>query len=286
LPQTDDPRHKPTFKVVIKSGYILKACKDVIQSWPGISWNSDPLEVCSYQSPRLSVLNLFAGQLDPEVFVTFLPAFTVYRDELAAKKNISEEDQHVLTSVNVLLDWLHSDYRTTIATIKNLTSHGEISWDLLYAILVPRSIFIAQCAVTGEPRAFQMNTSTRTAVDGVPVYQLTCESVDMIDRPLTNTVGVGRVQAIINLSLFKGTTKITSLNAFPIQYHPDKTLQQRLIERGRKWLALTGIHHRQYKGISALQCGDKILKHNVCFLSFFLISKPTDLSIVSRSMAE
>lgn len=35
----------PTFKVVIKSGYLLKACKDVIRTWPGISWNSDPLEV-------------------------------------------------------------------------------------------------------------------------------------------------------------------------------------------------------------------------------------------------
>ena len=39
---------EPTFKLVIKSEYILKACKDVIQSWPGISWNSDPLEVTPF----------------------------------------------------------------------------------------------------------------------------------------------------------------------------------------------------------------------------------------------
>ena len=36
---------EPTFKIVIKSEYLLKACKDVIISWPGVSWNSDPLEV-------------------------------------------------------------------------------------------------------------------------------------------------------------------------------------------------------------------------------------------------
>lgn len=36
---------EPTYKIVIKSGYILKACKDVIRSWPGISWNNDPMEV-------------------------------------------------------------------------------------------------------------------------------------------------------------------------------------------------------------------------------------------------
>lgn len=36
---------EPTIKFVIKSEYLLKACKDVIQTWPGVSWNSDPLEV-------------------------------------------------------------------------------------------------------------------------------------------------------------------------------------------------------------------------------------------------
>jgi len=36
---------EPTFKLVVKSEYILKACKDVIQSWPGVSWNNAPLEV-------------------------------------------------------------------------------------------------------------------------------------------------------------------------------------------------------------------------------------------------
>jgi hypothetical protein len=34
-----------TFKVVIKSPYLLKACKDVIQEITGLSWNSIPLEV-------------------------------------------------------------------------------------------------------------------------------------------------------------------------------------------------------------------------------------------------
>lgn len=41
----DDGTSEPKFKIVIKSEYLLKACKDVIQSWPGISWNADPLEV-------------------------------------------------------------------------------------------------------------------------------------------------------------------------------------------------------------------------------------------------
>jgi hypothetical protein len=199
--------------------------------------------------------------------VTFLPAFLAYRDALTAKKGKREEETYVLASVNVLLEWLHTDYRTTISTIKNLLSHGEITWDLLHAILLPRSIFVARCAVTGDFRAFKLNSVSRACLDGLSVYQLACESVDLIDKPMTNTVGVGRVQSIINIGRFKGTVKISSLDAYPIKYHPaEKELRKSLIERGRKWIALTGIHHKQYRGLGALQCGEKIIKHNVSTL--------------------
>jgi len=236
----------PTFKIVIKSEYILKACKDVIKTWPGISWNSDPLE------------------LEPETFLTFLPSFADYRDALVSKKHKSERDNHVLSSVNLLLTCLSADYKSTITTINRLKAHGEITFEHLYAILVPRSILIARCAITGLPRLFQLSSFTMTAVDGIPVYQLVCESVDLVDRPMTQTVGVGRVQTIILLKFFRGTVKIDTLDAFPLQYHPDQAnLRETIIQRGKKWVGLIGIHHKQYSGIAALKCGDKLLKHNV-----------------------
>jgi hypothetical protein len=45
LPAPDDQNRTPTFKFIIKSPYLLKACQDVIQSVPGISWTTDPVEV-------------------------------------------------------------------------------------------------------------------------------------------------------------------------------------------------------------------------------------------------
>lgn len=36
---------EPTFQVVLKSPYLITACKDVIQDVPGISWTADPLQV-------------------------------------------------------------------------------------------------------------------------------------------------------------------------------------------------------------------------------------------------
>ncbi|KAF9012833.1 hypothetical protein BDZ89DRAFT_476607, partial [Hymenopellis radicata] len=138
---------EPTFKIVIKSEYILKACKDVIQSWPGISWNSDPLE------------------LEPETFLTFLDEFAEYRDGLAAKKQVKDSlDAYVHSSVSLLLNTLNTDYANTIRTINRLKSHGEITYDLLYAILVPRSLIVTHCAITGAPRLFKLESVAQTAV--------------------------------------------------------------------------------------------------------------------------
>ncbi|KAJ7661754.1 hypothetical protein B0H17DRAFT_1162981 [Mycena rosella] len=237
---------QPTFKIVIKSEYILKACQDVIQTWPGISWNADPLE------------------LEPEIFLTFLHSFIAYRDALAAQKSKSEQEANILSSVNVLLSFLSADYRSTIATIERLTAHGEITFDLLYAILVPRTLVVARCAVTGLERLFQLQHVTRTAFEGVPVYQLALEAVDLVDRPLTQGVGVGRVATCVLLPFFKGAMRIDALDAFPLKFHAGEAqLRERVMQRGKKWVELIGVHHMQYSGIAALKCGGKLMRHNV-----------------------
>lgn len=242
------PRHEnmePTFKIVIKSEYILKACKDVIQTWPGISWNSDPLE------------------LDPEIFLTFLTEFTEYRDALSNKKpHSSDLDMHLLSSVSLLISTISTDYRSTISKINRLTQHGEMTFDLLYSILVPRTFFVGSCAVTRRPRLFKLVSFTRTTVGGMSVYQLICENVDLMNQ--LDTFVVGRVHTVILIKYFKGTVRIQSLDVFPLKYHPDeKGLKEMLITRGKKWAALTGIHHKQYNGIAAIKSDDKVVKHNV-----------------------
>ncbi|KAF8956224.1 P-loop containing nucleoside triphosphate hydrolase protein [Flammula alnicola] len=236
----------PTFKLVVKSEYILKACKDVIRSWPGVSWNSDPLE------------------LDPEIFITFYPAFLEYAATLQAKKARTAEENYTLSSVNLLTSTLASDYRATLAKIERLTSHGEITFDLLYSILVPRSLMVARCAITGLPRLFQLASWMRTSVEGKPVFQLNLESVDLVDRPITHSVVVGRVQTTVYIRPMRGTVKINTMDAYPLKFHPDpEGLKEAILKRGKKWVSLIGIHHKQFEGIAALKAGDKLLKHNV-----------------------
>lgn len=45
--QQNDLEDEIKYKIVIKSPYLLKACKDVIGNVPGVSWTAEPLEVHS-----------------------------------------------------------------------------------------------------------------------------------------------------------------------------------------------------------------------------------------------
>lgn len=49
IPQAEDS--EITYKVVVKSPYLLSACKEVIQEVKGVSWNAIPLEVW-FRLPR------------------------------------------------------------------------------------------------------------------------------------------------------------------------------------------------------------------------------------------
>ncbi|PFH47284.1 hypothetical protein AMATHDRAFT_50422 [Amanita thiersii Skay4041] len=275
----------PTFKFVVKNPYIIKACKDVIQSWPGISWNSDPLE------------------LEPEIFIIFYQNFVAYRDALTQKtvKKRSHLENYTLSSVSFLLDTIARDFKNTLTKLEKLTTHAEIIFDMLYAILIPRTILVAQCAATGLPRAFYLSSFKRITASGRKVYMLECESTDMVDSPLhtahnmdagrggllghnrrhstgnnlnhssnnsttsgVETPQVGRVQTTIIIEEFDGTIEITKLPAYPIKYHPDEAkLREQLLQRGKKWLNLVGTHHMQYDGMAVYRRGGQLVKNNV-----------------------
>lgn len=98
-------------------------------------------------------------QLDPELLIGFLPDFEAYYHRLAQNKTRTEEETNVMESVRVLVDCIHKEYKRTLYRIKSLISHGEITSDLLYAIMVPRTTLITKCPVTGEPRALQCDCS-------------------------------------------------------------------------------------------------------------------------------
>lgn len=189
----------------------------------------------------------------------------------------------MLSSVELLNNTIAADYRLTLAKFNRLTSHGEITFDLLYAILVPGELMVATCAMTGLPRLFELVSWTRVSIDGKNMYQLNLESIDLIDRPLTKGVVAGRVQTTILIRAVRGTVRIDSLDVYPLRYHQDqKNLRDAIMKRGEKWVKFIGLHHMQYEGIAALKCGDKVLRHSVYFFICFVLISSYSVTILGE----
>ncbi|KAH9848097.1 P-loop containing nucleoside triphosphate hydrolase protein [Lenzites betulinus] len=265
------------YKIVVKSPYLLKACKDVIGDVPGVSWTAEPLE------------------LDPQLLLAFFPQFEAYEKQLRMVA-CGPPAEYVLATLSVLLDYLRKDYRATLAKIANLTAHGEITAELLYAVLVPRTTIVTECPVTGETRALQLRGLRQVRMGltrhAPAVWRLLCESVDSLEeaihgrnvesnsrnalagraaQPRAHGVGekaFGRVETVIYIEPFAGTKKINTLAAYPLKYsHDPEGLAKTLLERGRKWASLKGIHHVHYQGTAAFRLGthsaQTIIKYNV-----------------------
>jgi hypothetical protein len=59
----------------------------------------------------------------------------------------------------------------------------------------------------------------------------------------------GETTTPIRVPEFHGVKKITSLAVYPLEYHATKEkIVEEMIERGRKYIDLIGIHYRSYKG--------------------------------------
>ncbi|KAI0709960.1 hypothetical protein C8Q76DRAFT_695114 [Earliella scabrosa] len=132
------------------------------------------------------------------------------------------------------------DYRATLTKIPNLTSHGEITCQVLYAILILRTIFITECPIAGEPRALQLLSSTR--LNPTPRNARTSTPPRKAHFPTAR-----RRQSLF---VFKGTETNNWLTTTPTSC-------------GVRWLgAGASIHHAHYNGTVALAITTMGCKYN------------------------
>ncbi|KAI0755321.1 P-loop containing nucleoside triphosphate hydrolase protein [Daedaleopsis nitida] len=243
----DDEKRRSTISIelVVKSQYLRTALETVMTDARGISWASEPLE------------------LDPKLIITYFPKLEEYDKELVERTRTEEEDR-ILASLRVLLEYMRRNYRQTLARIASLVSHGEITFDLLYAILVPGTVIVRRCPITRETRAVRLRSATKSVNScGQWFYSLRCEGLEEMvkgdddddddeigwsdEGTKVKRFGWGHNQAMV--AEFSGVEKIHRLSAFPLQFHPDPTaLCAMLVARARKWVALSGVHHVQYRG--------------------------------------
>ncbi|PIL28926.1 hypothetical protein GSI_08973 [Ganoderma sinense ZZ0214-1] len=232
------------FEIVLKSPYLITACKNVMADVPGVSWNSEPI------------------RLDPKTLIAVFPRLVSYEQTLSSRTDRTEDDDCVLKSLGVLLAHMRNHYKETLARVATLVKNHEITFDLLYTILLPGTVIIQRCPVTREAQALKLLTAS-LRFSGVQKYwSLRCEYLQYVtseDRDTEQNTGwgdntaqparFGMLGAHAHIYEFDGVEKINTLSAYPMEFHPDPAaLKVMLIERARKWVSLCGMHHMHYWG--------------------------------------
>lgn len=111
----------------------------------------------------------------------------------------------------------------------------------------------------GENRSLRL-TSAAYVCGHTPSFQLQLRYVDYDGKSF------GLASTSIAIYQFEGSVSITTLNAFPLSFHPkEKTIRKTLIERGRLFEGYRGRHNMEYKAIGlGEQMRSTRIQYNVC----------------------
>ena len=159
------------------------------------------------------------------------------------RKALTVQRQHL----KVMIKYLDKDYAKVKQTLYPLLDAKLITFEFLWALF--KSDDIAYCTTyndANEPRAFTIEFANKeqSLVKG-SWYQIEGKYLEYDGK----TFGKGNIS--VEQESFKGPKAITSLACYPLRYHPDaKNLREKLIARGKQFVALKGLNYRYHKGVS------------------------------------
>ena len=192
--------------------------------------------------------------IDPNMIFLYLEELRSYMNQLKARARAKRKQKKIAKQITikrkalkVLIKYLDKDYDETKKTLYPMLESGTITFNLLWALYKSNEIVYAPTYSTEEvPRAFKVEYANmqKSLVKG-EYYEVEGRYLDY------NGTIFGKADCTYTVDHFKGPRKISSLNCFPIRYHRDhEALQEKLIARGKDFVALTGMLYKVQKGMA------------------------------------
>ena len=171
-----------------------------------------------------------------------------YLDELQLYQNNANThhipDTTPLRHLGLLIDYIKITYESTAQCLRSLLKDGEITYDLLWALFKPNSLVYSTCIGTNKPRCVMYDNGEEAETsDGLKYYKMDCRYLDYDGKVF------GELPIHLAIVKFRGKKRISTLDAFPLQFHPDeKAMRTHLLDCGRKFVSMLGAHHRHCRG--------------------------------------
>ncbi|KAL8947494.1 MAG: hypothetical protein Q9222_006231 [Ikaeria aurantiellina] len=204
--------------------------------------------------------------VDPNMLFLYLEELRTHMKELKSqsksekKKKVRKAAARKHSHVKVLIKYLDKDYAETKKTLYPLLESNTITFDLLWALF--KSNEIAYCPTYSnpdEPRAFKIEYATKenSFMKGT-WYNIEGRYLEYDGKQF----GMGTME--VEVEQFKGPRKISSLACYPLKYHKEAdALKAKLIERGKKFVALKGMNYRFHKGMGFYKKKRQVIKVNI-----------------------
>ena len=146
--------------------------------------------------------------------------------------------------LDLLIGFIKTSYKSTAQRFLSLLQNDEITYDLLWALFKPNSVVYTTCFGTDKPRCVLFDGGEEKATNfGAKYYNMECRYLDY------NGQVFGEASVDLAIFKFRGRKRISTLKAFPLQYHPDEEgIKAQLTQCGRKFVSMLGAHHRHCQG--------------------------------------
>ncbi|KAK5652105.1 hypothetical protein OQA88_10883 [Cercophora sp. LCS_1] len=231
-------KYKATI-VDIKSKFLRECLQDVMGNIKGVSLVED--------TPKL----------DPNMLFLYLEDLRKHLKEL--KKAKPKGDKHERKKEQKRIDTKRQHLKILIHLYPML-ENGLITFDLLWALWKPNTLaFTTTYGSHDEPRAFKVEMAEKHfSIMKGEYYYIEGKYFEYDGKQF----GFGSMSD--EIGDFRGARKITSLKCYPLKYHKNEPqLRKDLIERGKEFVSLSGVHYKSHKGMAYYKKKKSVIKVNI-----------------------
>ena len=222
--------------IIVQSPWLKESLGIVLKDYPGITTNLERL--------------VFKAPFHPFVHRWAILASLLEKDDF--KEPVAKEH------LQLFHDVIYEELKNAIAAKVDLVKNGVITFDYLWTIFEPQTLVYG--VSDGKESVFKLEytqkcTDSRRGLEFLSLNVWSCD---------WDGTKFGKHHSSLDNYEFQGTTPITSLSAYPLEFHPQKeALIQRLILRGKLFEQYAGYHYMAYRGVCLGygRCG--MIRHNV-----------------------
>ncbi|KAL8774883.1 MAG: hypothetical protein Q9194_003930 [Teloschistes cf. exilis] len=205
--------------IVVQSPLLKNVLRWVLKDYPCMAPELDRLEVVAPYRP-----------------------FIHRWDRLTHALN-NERDPETKSHIQLFYDALKEELALNLEARDDFVNHKTITFNSLWYIFEPGTIVFT--TLNKRHIAAKLKNTSIYAGRHEDVLQLDCEMI------YANGDELGWGQHRFEIPDFGGMQKIYDLPVFPLKYHRKvEKITKDLIENGKKYEQLTGLHHKQYQGVA------------------------------------